>query len=115
MSYYKLLVFKMGRQKEDCDNCASIKCQFLKNEKCKLYSCHECGRFIDTGETAIRVVFQATKKMETRRQFLYGKGFNKEPKEAVAFVTYHKDCYLEQLSRWIEEQARRTPDAILRV
>ncbi len=110
MSYFKLIVFKMGRHKEICSSCTPS-CEFRIGTKCKLYSCRECGKLIEEGEPVVRVIFQATYKMESRRRYLYGRGINREPKEAQAFVTFHVDCYKEQLARWIEAQLGRATDA----
>ncbi len=42
--------------------------------------------------------------MESRRRYLYGRGINREPKQATSFITYHKTCYIEQLERWLDAQ-----------
>lgn len=106
MPYFKLMVFKMGKHKEDCGNC-NPKCEFRIRDKCKLYSCSECGEFIEEETPVVRVIFQATYKMESRKRWLYGQGINREPKEALAFVTFHIDCYRRQLDRWIDTQLER--------
>ncbi len=105
MPYFKLIVFKMGHHLKPCcpDDCEEV-CEHRKVDKCKLYSCSECGEFISTGMEAIRVVFQATDKMATRQAFLYGKGIGRKAKEAHSFVTFHKGCYVTQHLRWIESK-----------
>ena len=100
MSYFKLLVFKMGKHKEECLDC-NPKCKFRVKDKCRLYNCSECGNFMEEGEPAIRVVFPATQIMEKRRRFLYGRGIGRKPKEVEAFVNFHVNCYRIQQDRWI--------------
>ena len=104
MSYYKLMAFNMGQHKLGCETNCNPTCEHRKGDKCRLYSCLECGLFIEVGSPTVRVIFQATHKMESRRRYLYGRGINREPKEAIGFVTYHKDCYLAQLNRWLGVQ-----------
>ena len=102
MPYYKLLVFKMGKHKEECIEC-SPKCQFRYGDKCRLYSCHECKEFLEEGTDTVRVSFQATLKMEARKRYLGGRS----PKQATAFVSFHVDCYKRQLDRWIANQLEK--------
>lgn len=106
MSYFKLMAFKMGRHKDICQECTP-KCEFRVGTKCKLYTCQECGEFIEEGTPVVRVIFQATHKMESRRRYLHGRGIDREPKEAQSFVTFHIDCYKRQLDRWIDTQLER--------
>ena len=108
MAYYKLMVFRLGVKKceEQCDNCPSIfhSPKWGREPKCRLYSCHECGEILERGEPVVRVDFQATQVMDKRRAWLYNRGIQREPKEARAFVTFHKECYKRQLSNWIDRQ-----------
>jgi len=108
----------MGKHREGCEDNCSPKCNQRNGDKCKLYSCQECSGFLGTGDAVVRVVFKATKVMEARRQYLYGRGIHRNPLDTEAFVTYHKNCYIEQLIRWIDTQLERKdiiPDANIRV
>lgn len=112
MAYHKLLVFTMGKHKEEkCNGDCPKDCpSFItvnESPRCYLYSCRECGNLIQEGEGIIRVVFQATKIMQARRQYLYGKGQMREPKSTEKFLNYHIDCYKSQLSNWIEAQLEK--------
>lgn len=111
MSLSRLLVFTMGRQvcqgnqgicPPDCKH--QTKEDQNEDRKCKLYLCSECGGFIEIGMPTVRVIFKATDTMAIRQTYLYGRGMNRKAKEVNSFVTYHKDCYLTQHRRWIDEQ-----------
>ena len=102
----RLLVFVMGQHlKPGCPDDCELSCRYRTPEdQCKLYSCPECGEFIYTGQPTVRVIFRATEKMESRQAYLYGKGRGKLDKEYLSFKTFHKDCYIVQHLRWIDEQ-----------
>ncbi len=114
MSFSRLLVYKMGEQlchgvcHPDCEYLG--KAELLEDRKCKLYTCPECGGFIDTGGETVRVIFKATETMKTRQAYLYGKGMDRKAKDAYSFLTFHKDCYLTQHIRWIEGKLATNPD-----
>ncbi len=105
--YFKLLVFKMGKVRENCYDCDSIKCIYQKKgvypKKCSLRSCPECGEFIQEGELAVRVFFQQTRKIKKLGTFLVRN--NIDPANIVSTVTYHLGHYKTQHNRWLNIQA----------
>ena len=104
----KLLVFKMGKQKAPCPNCTAPPCPFKIGLKlCKLYTCTECKDIIMEGQSVVRVIFQPTRSINKRTAY-YGRIGNQEKVDSLkalkTFVTFHKDCYIRQHIKWIEEK-----------